>query len=211
MPISLVLADDRPFELLGLEQFLASKPGFAILAACTDGEETLLALRQHRPDILILDLHLPRVDGLALLCELRNENLLVKPIVLTGAAADDEVLEAIRLGARGVIRKELSPHFLIQCIHKVYNGGTWLETQSTGRVLDKLLRHEAGTEEIAKVLTPREIDLVRLVAQGLDNTAITLELHISENTVKVHLHRIYRKLELKNRVSLLLYAQSKVL
>jgi DNA-binding NarL/FixJ family response regulator len=103
----------------------------------------------------------------------------------------------------------MAPELLIQCLRKVHSGEIWLEKRSTGYALAKLLRQEAGTQQIAKVLTSREIELVRLVASGFDNTAIATKLHISENTVKVHLHHIYEKLQVKNRVALTLYAQEK--
>jgi DNA-binding NarL/FixJ family response regulator len=207
MPISLILTDDHPFVLKGLEQFFATEPDFTILASCTDGEETLQAVREHQPDILVLDIQMPHMNGLMVLRELRKDKQPVKVVILTGAVDQDEVFEAVRLGARGVVLKEMAPHFLSQCLRKVHKGETWLEKRSTGRALEKILRHEAGMEQISRVLTPREIELVRLVASGLDNAEIAAKLHISENTVKVHLHRIYGKLAVKSRLALTLYAQ----
>lgn len=207
MTINLILTDDHPLVLNGLKQLFSTEPDFNIIACCENGDEALKAVRQQQPDILTLDLQMPRMSGLAVLRELQQEDLPTKVIILTAALDENEVLEAIRLGVRGVILKEMAPQLLIQCIRIVHAGGEWLEKQSVRRALEKLLRREVGMQEITNILTPREIDLVRQVANGLSNKHIAQKLHISEGTVKVHLHRVFEKLDVKSRVSLTLYAQ----
>jgi len=152
---------------------------------------------------------MPKKDGLAVLLELCKEKLPTRVVVLTGALDEHEALRFLRLGVGGIVLKEMAPHSLVQCIRKVHAGGQWLERHSTGRVLDTLLRRETGARELAGVLTSRELEIVRLVASGLRNEAIAKKLHISEGTVKSHLHNIYEELHLDGRLTLLLYAQDK--
>lgn len=209
MSIRLVIADDHPLILDGLEKLFHREPDIQVVARCRDGEETLQAVRQHKPGLLILDIRMPGKDGLAVLQEMRQEKLLTQVVLLTAELDEHEALKALRLGVSGVVLKEMMPQQLVQCVRKVHAGGQWLEYRSTGRVLDKLLRREAGTRELARVLTPREHEVVRLAASGLHNDAIAKELYISEGTVKIHLHSVYGKLHLDGRLALLLYAQDK--
>ena len=108
-PIRLVLADDHPIVLNGLESLFHLEPDFQVVARCVNGEETLAAVRQHRPDILILDIHMPRKDGLEVLRELDQDQLPTRVVLLAAALEEHEVLEALRLGARGMVLKELAP------------------------------------------------------------------------------------------------------
>jgi DNA-binding NarL/FixJ family response regulator len=209
MPIRLVLADDHPLILHGLELFLRQEADFEVLACCQDGLETLRAVRQLRPDILILDLLMPGKTGLAILREIHEADLPTRVIVLTAAMDEDALIEAMRLGVSGVVLKEMTVPLLIQCIRKVYAGDQWLERGLIGRAIEKMLRREAGAREVAKILTPREIEIVRLAASGLRNKEIAESLAISEGTVKIHLHRSYEKLNIDNRIALLRYAQAK--
>lgn len=209
MPIRLVLADDHPLVLDGLTQLFASDADFDIVARCTDGEQALAATLRHRPDILVLDLRMPRKNGLAVLRELSAQQAGVRVVVLTAGLDENEVLEALRLGVRGVVLKEMAPQLLVQCLRRVHAGGQWLERGSVGRALEKLLHDAAGLHEVVALLTQREIGLVKLAAAGLSNREIAARLHITEGTVKVHLHRIYEKTKVKSRVGLTLYAREK--
>jgi len=207
--IRLVLADDHPIVLDGLETLFRLEPDFQIAARCVSGEEAVVAVRRHQPDVLILDIHMPRKDGLAVLRDLRREKLPTKVVLLAAVLEEDEVLEALRLDVRGMVLKELAPQMVVQCVRKVHAGERWLEKHAVTRVVDSLLRREAGEREAANVLTPREIEMVGMVARGLRNKEMSERLAISEGTVKIHLHHIYRKLKVENRVELILYAQSK--
>jgi DNA-binding NarL/FixJ family response regulator len=209
MPIRLVLADDHPLILHGLGLFLRQESDFEVLACCQDGLETLRAVRQLRPDVLILDLLMPGKSGLAILREIHEADLPTRVVVLTAAMDEDALIEAMRLGVSGVVLKEMTVPLLIQCIRKVYAGDQWLERGLIGRAIEKMLRREAGAREVAKILTPREIEIVRLAASGLRNKEIAESLAISEGTVKIHLHRSYEKLNIDNRIALLRYAQAK--
>ncbi len=208
MTVHLALADDHPIVLDGLEGLFGLEPDFQVVARCINGEETLAAVREHRPDVLILDLRLPRGDGLEILRALRREKLPTKVVLLAAALEEDEVLEALRLGVRGVVVKELASELLVECVRKVHAGEQWLEKQLSSRVLEMLLRREAGGRAGRSVLTPREIEIVRMVASGLRNRELARRLGLSEGTVKIHLHNIYKKLKVQNRLELVLHAQS---
>jgi DNA-binding NarL/FixJ family response regulator len=209
VPISIVLADDHPIVLDGLENLFRLEPDFRVVARCVNGDESLDAVRRHRPDVLILDIHMPRNDGLAVVRALAREDLPTQVVLLAAVLEEEEVLEALRLGVRGMLLKELAPQMVVRCVRKVHAGEQWIEKQSFGRALDSLLRREAGEREASSVLTPREIEMVRMVARGLRNKEMSEQLAITEGTVKIHLHNIYRKLKVENRVDLILFAQSK--
>ena len=110
---------------------------------------------------------------------------------------------------RGVVLKEMPPHMLVQCVKKVHTGEQWVEKRSAGHLLDKLLRREVATRQLALDLTARELEILRLVASGLRNKAIADRLFVTEGTVKIHLHNMFRKLQVGNRVALTLLAHSK--
>ena len=209
MPIRLVIADDHPLVLDGLERLFQADPDFTVVARCRDGDEALGAAREHRPDLLILDIRMPGRDGLAVLREVRKEQLPTRVVLLTAEVDEDAVVEALRLGARGIVLKEMAPHMLVQCVRKVHAGEQWIERRSFGRALDKMLRREAGAREMGRTLTPREIAITRMIAGGLRNKEVAEKLNISEGTVKIHLHNIYEKLALDGRLALSLYARDK--
>jgi DNA-binding NarL/FixJ family response regulator len=209
MPIHLVLADDHPLILDGLENLFHLEKDFKVVARCLDGIETMQAVHRHRPDVLILDIRMPGKDGLEVAREMRKEKLPTRVVLLTAELDEDELLESLRLGVQGIVLKEMAPQLLVQCIRKVHAGEQWIEPRSARQALEKMLRREAGARDIATVLTPREIDMVRMVARGLRNKEIAGKLSISEGTVKVHLHNIYEKLKVEGRLALLRYAQEK--
>lgn len=206
--ISVVIADSHPITLEGVGHLLESE-GFDVIARCRTSDDCLRTLRAHRPDILILDLRLTGKDGLTVLREMRRANLPTQAVVLTSAAEDDQMVEAIRLGVRGVVLKEMPPHLLVQCLRKVYNGERWVEKRSTGQLLEKLVHREAATRQLALDLTGRELAVLKLVSGGLRNKEIAERLFLTEGTVKVHLHNIFRKLEVKDRLALSLLAHQK--
>jgi DNA-binding NarL/FixJ family response regulator len=208
MPIGIVLADDHPMMLAGLETLLKDVRDLKVLARCRDGEETLRAVAHHRPEILVLDIRMPGKSGLDVLRELKGQKLPTRVVVLTAAVEDEEVLEALRLGVSGVVLKEMAPGLLVQCIRKVAAGERWLEKRSFHSALDKLLRREAGAQAI-RVLTARETEIVRMTVSGLRNKELAQKLSISEGTVKIHLHSVYRKLGVDGRIALARYAREK--
>ena len=209
MSIRVVIADDHPIVVDGLEGLLRAAGGFQVVARCQDGSEALEALEEHRPDILVLDLRMPGLGGLDVLREMRARGLETRVAVLTAAVDEDEVLEAIRLGVKGVVLKEMAPNLLVQCLRKIHTGGQWIEKESLRKAVDKLLRREAAAREVASALTPKEIEVVRMAARGQRNKEIADRLFISEGTVKVHLHNIYEKLGIDGRMALSLWARER--
>lgn len=211
MPITLVLADDHPLILNGLESLFRMEGDFEVLASCSHGGEAMDAVRSHRPDVAVLDVRMPGMTGLDIVREMRSEKLPCRTVLLTAALDEDETVEAARLAVDGVVLKEMASQLLVQCIRKVHAGEQWIERHSTQQALEKMLRRESGAIEASSVLTAREIDLVRLAATGMRNKEIADKLFISEGTVKVHLHNIYDKLGLEGRFALIRYARDKAL
>lgn len=209
MPIRIVIADDHPVVRRGLTQFIADEEELEIVAECADGASALDAVARHAPDVLVVDLRMPQLDGIEVLRRLALVPSPPATVLLAGNISDEEVVEAMRLGVKGVVLKEMAPALLVARIRKVAAGGTWLEKEAVGRALEKMLRQEQAQQSVRQVLTPREIDIVRMIALGLGNREIGERLFISEGTVKTHLHSIYEKLGLKGRVQLANYAQEK--
>jgi len=208
-PISVVIADDHPIVLAGLETLLQREPDMNVIGHCGDGIETLRAVNKHNPDVLILDLRMPRADGVAVLQQLSHARLTTRVVILAAVIDDDALLEAIRLGARGVVLKETATQFLVNCIREVYAGRQWFEQRAIADAMEKFVRREAASKEMSSVLSRREIDVVRAVAQGLRNREIAERLGIAEGTVKLHLHTIYTKLGVDGRTALIVKLNAK--
>jgi DNA-binding NarL/FixJ family response regulator len=208
MAIRIVLADDHPLILDALAHLFPA-PDFEVLARCKDGKTALEKVRETAPDIVILDIRMPGIDGIEVARTLKEENIPTRVVLLTAELDDDQLLNALRAGVQGIVLKEMAPQMLVQCVLKVHGGGRWVERVSTNRAMEKILQREAGVQETARVLTPREIELVRMLAQGFSNKGIAEKLFISEGTVKVHLHNIYDKLNISSRLELLRFAMQK--
>ena len=208
MPIRLVLTDDHPIVLDGLAQLFLSESDFAVVARASNGKEALQAVREHEPDVLVLDLRMPVMDGVAVVREMIRESLPTGVVVLTATEGDD-MLEAIELGVRGVVLKDMAPMLLVRAVREVYAGGTWIERGAAAKAVDRLRRRGAAEREMAASLTPRELEVARMIAKGLPNKAVADRLKITEGTAKLHLHHIYEKLGLDGRMALVQYLQSR--
>jgi DNA-binding NarL/FixJ family response regulator len=207
MPIRLVVVDDHPLVLRGLEQLLGAEPEFDVLATCSTATEGWQAVASHRPDVLLLDLKLPDRDGLSILRRLDPAGT-PAVVVLTAVHDEDTLLEAARLGARGIVLKAMAPRVLEDCLRAVHQGRLWLSIGGMD-LSERLRRRQEVEAELEQRLTPREIDVVRLVALQLDNEAIAQRLSISVGTVKIHLHHVFDKLHLRGRHELQLLLRSK--
>ena len=207
--ITVVIADDHPIVLAGLETLLQREPDITVIDHCTDGIETLRAVSKHRPDLLILDLRMPRADGVTVLQQMKKDGSQTRVVLLAAVVDDEALLDAIRLGARGVVLKEMAPRFLVDCVREVYAGRQWFEQRAIGEAMDKLVKREAASKEITSILSRREIDVVRAVARGLRNREIAERLGIAEGTVKLHLHAIYTKLQVDGRTALIVMLNQK--
>lgn len=207
MSIRLVMVDDHPLVLGGLEQLFRLEPEFEVLATCSTAAEGWQAVTSHEPDVLLLDLKLPDSNGLSLLRRLDR----TRPpavVVLTAVQDENVLLDAVRLGARGIVLKAMAPRLLESCLRAVHHGREWLTVN--GVDLAQRLRQRLEIEtELERVLTPRELEIVRLVDLQLDNEAIARRLSISVGTVKIHLHHVFDKLTLRGRHELQLFLRAK--
>lgn len=198
----MILADDHPLVLNGLYHLLREYPEFEVLERCSSGAEALAAVQRHRPHVLVLDLMMPGMDGLAVARELQRTGPSPNIVLLTAQLHEDQLIEALHLGIKGFVLKEMATKLLVECLRRVHAGGQWLEKDSANRAMAKLVRREAKGREIATLLTPREIEVVRMVAKAMTNKEIASKLHIADGTVKIHLHNIYEKLDINRRAEL---------
>jgi DNA-binding NarL/FixJ family response regulator len=207
-PIRVILADDHPIVLHGLRQLFESAGGFDVVACCPDGAEAISAVRRGGVDILVLDLRMPGLGGLDVLRVLTSEHQPCRVVLLTATLRDAQVTEVLQLGAKGLVLKESTPETLIDCVRRVHRGEQWVDRAAMTRGLDHAVRTGPGAPTGA-TLTPREVEVVKMVAQGMRNREIAEKMSISEGTVKIHLHNTYDKLGVDGRLELLLYAQEK--
>ena len=202
--INLVLADDHPIVLAGLDNMFRRERDCRVVASCVDGVEAMRAISRHSPDVAVLDLRMPRMHGLAVLRQMQKEKLPTRTVLLAAVLEDDDLVEAVRLGVRGIVLKEMAPTLVVQCVREVHAGGQWLEKRSVSQAIEKLIRREEATRDMAKILTPREVQIAGAVASGLRNKEIADKLGIAEGTVKIHLPVIYEKLKIDGRMALVL-------
>ncbi|HEX5069034.1 MAG TPA: response regulator transcription factor [Vicinamibacterales bacterium] len=207
-PIRIVLADDHPIVLQGLEHLFQRHRDFSVVASCASGDEALAAVRRGGVDVLVLDLRMPGITGLDVLRALATESASCRVVVLTATVSDDHAAEAIRLGALGLVLKESSPDVLLECVRRVHAGERWIDHGTMERAVGVMVRREAALAQMPKSLTRRELEIVRLVGEGLRNREIAQRLFVTEGTIKLHLHNVYEKLGVDGRMELLLRVQS---
>lgn len=209
MPTTLILADDHPLILEGLEQLFRRDKEFQVITTCTNGHDTINAVRRHRPDVLVLDVKMPNGDGLSVLRQIHEERIPTRVVLLTASMHDDEVLQAMETGVWGLVLKESAAVSLVDSVRKVTRGERALDQSLIVRALDRALERQNAARHAAEVLSKREAEIVRMVAAGMRNKEIANKLFIGEGTVKTHLHAIYKKLGVHGRVELTLYAQER--
>jgi len=205
--IRILVADDHAIFRDGLRKLLEVADDVQIVGEASNGVECVKMLTKLKPDILLLDLRMPEKDGLGVLEEVNFDTLPTRVIVLTAAEDDRDVVRAMRLGARGVVLKQSASDLLLKSIRKVYDGEIWLDNRMTAEVIDAFKKSsESGQRREKPLLSEREKEIVQLVAQGFRNREIGEKLFISEQTVKNHLHNIFDKLGVSDRLELALYA-----
>jgi two-component system, NarL family, nitrate/nitrite response regulator NarL len=208
-PIKVLIADDHPVVRVGLRNMLQSDGRMKVVAEAKDGIEALHMVRTLRPDILLLDLAMPNMPGMDALRELTSDTTTTRTIVLTGRIDKRQILEALQLGARGVILKDAAVDHLSACVHAVMQGQYWLEgrrVQNLVQVLRDLATETDLPPRKTFGLTARELEVVGLITEGSTNKHITQTFGISEETVKRHLTNIFNKLGVGNRLELALFA-----
>lgn len=174
---------------------LDQQPDFEVVAEAADGAEAITLTRQHRPDVVLMDLRMPKVDGVAAIAGIKKELPETGILVLTTYESDADILAAVEKGATGFLLKDAPHEELFAAIRNVRDGKAPLSPAVAAKLIERL----RGTEE--KVLSGREVEILRLVARGTSNRAIAKELWISEATVKSHLNRILRKLQAPDRTA----------
>lgn len=202
--IAVLLVDDQELVRSGLRRILRRKDGFAVVAECADGDEVPAAVAEHRPDVVVMDLRMRRVDGIEATRRLAGG----PPVLALTTFNEDELLSgALRAGAAGFVLKDSSAEELIRAVRSVARGDSYLDPAVTSRVLTtyrKAAEAPRGTD-IAE-LTTRELDVLTLIGKGFSNTEIAEELCISGVTVKSHIGRIFGKLGLRDRAAAIVYA-----
>jgi len=205
--IRLLIADDHAIFRDGLRKLLDSEEAITIVGEACNGAECIKMLGRLKPDILLLDLNMPDKNGFAVLEEVNFDTILTRVIVLSAVEDDGDLVRAMRLGARGVVAKESAIDLLVKSIHHVHAGELWVDSRITASVINAFsASSKSGARSVKPLLSEREMDIVRLVAQGFPNKEIGKKLFISDNTVKNHVHNIYDKLGVSDRLELLLYA-----
>jgi two-component system nitrate/nitrite response regulator NarL len=215
-PIRLVIADDHPIFRDGLRRLLEAEPDMKVIGEAKDGAEAVKLARQLKPDIMLLDLAMPKHPGLEALRELSDGGSnSVRVILLTAAAEKNQIVEALQLGARGVVLKDSATQLLLKAIHTVMAGEYWVGREAVSNLvqyLRDLVQASAETSKQKKFgLTPRELEIISAVVAGFANKEIAEYFKISEDTVKHHLSNIFDKLGVSTRLELALFAVNQAL
>jgi two-component system, NarL family, nitrate/nitrite response regulator NarL len=211
--IRVVIADDHPIVRDGLKKLLLLEDDIKVVGEACDGRQVLDLMQEHEPDVLLLDLRMPNLDGLSVLQNLRESGRKTKVIVLTASDDKNEFVQAMKLGCSGIVLKQTATELIVKSIRKVHGGEIWLDSHTTAAVMrqfaspgDQLMASANGKGRERSPLSTREREIVQLVAQGYKNKEMAEKMFISEQTVKNHLHNIFDKLGVSDRLELALYA-----
>jgi DNA-binding NarL/FixJ family response regulator len=195
-----ILADDHGVVRKGIREFLEEsrgEPRIAVVAEASNGDEALSAIREHRPDVAVLDIQMPGRTGLEVTRTVRAEQLPIGVLILTAYDDDPFVMTALQAGANGYVLKTAEPEDLVEAVRAVHEGQSALDPA----ILDKVMSHLSGGPQrgLVEPLSAREIEVLRLAARGFTNKAIGAQLNISDRTVQGHLANVYGKLAVGNR------------
>jgi DNA-binding NarL/FixJ family response regulator len=209
--IRVVIADDHPIVRDGLRKLLSIEKDIDVVGEAADGQQLLDHMDEWLPDVILLDLRMPNTDGLTALQTLNSTNNPAKVIILTASEDKNEFVQAMKLGCAGIVLKQTSADLIVKSIRKVHAGEIWLDAHTTAAVMRQFATAEAAAASGLKgreraPLSTREREIVALVAQGYKNKEMAEKMFISEQTVKNHLHNIFDKLGVSDRLELALYA-----
>ena len=205
--IKVLIVDDHQMVRQGLRTFLELQPDIRVLGEASDGQTAVEMVSQLEPDVVLMDLVMPRLDGISATRQIKALGSSVKVIALTSFTEDDKVFPAIQAGASSYLLKDVSPDELVEAIQAAHRGEARLHPEIVRKLMEQVAQ-QAGTarQTIPDDLTARELEVVRLVAQGNSNHEIAQALVISEKTVKTHVSNIFGKLQLDDRTQLAIYA-----
>ncbi len=203
--IRILMADDHPVVRRGLRTLISSEPGMELVDEAVDGVEAVEKVKTHQPDVILLDLMMPRMGGLEAIAEIKKFDSEARILILTSFAEDEKVFPAIKAGALGYLLKDSSPDQLLEAIRDVYRGESSLHPTIARKLINEL-NQPSDLPPTSDPLTEREVDILKFVAQGLTNHEIAQRLVLSEWTVRTHVRNILDKLHLANRTQAALYA-----
>lgn len=202
--IRVLVVDDHPIVRSGLATAIAMDDGMTVVGEARDGVEGVEKARSLQPDVIVMDLAMPRKDGVEAIAEICQENPEARILVLTSFAQDERIIAAIRAGASGYLLKDSLPDEVTQAVRKIYQGEAIIHPVIARKLMQEIRSEPKDTSE--ESLTPREKEILLWVAQGLPNKQIAQKVHISEATVRAHVSNIFSKLNLANRSQVVLYA-----
>jgi len=200
-PVRVLVADDHPVVRAGLRALLSAEPGLAVVAEAGSGEETVVAARQQRPDVVLMDLRMPGAGGLAAIRQLSADLPTIRVLVLTTYDSDADILPAVEAGAAGYLLKDTPRDTLVGAIFAAARGETVLAPSVAGRLVHRLRSAPGEAPAARETLSARETEVLALAGRGLTNAQIGRELFVSEATVKTHLLRAYAKLGVSGRTA----------
>ncbi len=212
-PIKVVIADDHAMFREGLRKILSLEKDILVVGEAANGDEITKAVERVKPDIMLLDLKMPKGDLVQNLLEIAAKSPATRVVILTAFSDDENVLNAAKGGAKGYVPKGVPAATLLQVIRTVHNGGTWIDKEITSwETFEEIIQAQSEVpvptpqlDESIKTLTKRELEILRLVAEGLTNEEIGKKIFISEKTVKTHLTNIFDKLKVNNRFKAALF------
>jgi NarL family two-component system response regulator LiaR len=209
LPIRVLLTDDHAIVRKGVRALLATERDIQVVGEACDGEEAVAHAEALRPDVILMDLVMPKLDGIEAISQIMSKLPSTRILVLTSFAADEKVFPAIKAGALGYLLKDSGPEELVGAIRQVHRGEPSLEPSIARKVLLELSHPPTQKSLTVDPLTGRELEILRLVAQGCSNKEIALKLSLSELTVRTHVSNILGKLHLASRTQAALYALQK--
>src|SRR5882672_389685 len=207
--IRIILADDHPVVRIGVRNMLSAHPGFEVVGEASDGDEAITQTLESQPDILLLDLLMPRLPGLEAMRAIMNGSPTVKIILLTSTITSQQVIEALQIGARGIVLKDAVTDHLTTAIRAVSSGDYWIGGKRVVNLvaaLHDLMQKAATPERKTFGLTPREMEVVGCIVEGCSNRDIAKQFTLSEETVKRHLSNIFDKTGVSTRLELAMFA-----
>ena len=209
MTLTVLLADDQELVRTGFRLILESEGDVEVVGEAGDGEQAIAALRHHQPDVVLMDIQMPRLDGIAATRRIADDaGIRSRVVILTTFEQDDYVFEALRAGASGFLLKNAPPEQLVDAVRTVAAGDALLAPAITRRVIAEYARRSAPRRSDARVelLTERELEVLRLLATGKSNAELAAQLFLGEGTIKTHVSHVLAKLELRDRVQAVVFA-----